>query len=90
MRTGYITFAAVLCVASSLVQPASAQSAANCQKLSDTYAIVAGKGFGFSPAIARTYWVSQGCNTNPFPSNVVALCRRMSDDWQRRFTSEVQ
>jgi hypothetical protein len=56
--------------------------AATCQQWSDAYAIVAGKGFGFSPADVRTSWTAQNCNVNPSPMRVAALCQQMSDKFQ--------
>src|SRR5205814_1334437 len=53
----------------------------SCQDLSDKYAVVANKGWGFSPADARTAWAAKNCQTSPGPSHVAALCQQMSDSY---------
>ncbi len=61
------------------VQPASAAPAAGCQDLSDTYAIVAGTGFGFAPSAARAQWTRSACNTRPSLVSLASLCQYMSN-----------
>lgn len=52
-----------------------------CQGFSDSYAVVASRGFGFAPADVRTKWVASNCATTPTPAMVPALCQKMSDDF---------
>jgi hypothetical protein len=60
----------------SKVAPASA-----CQDLSDTYAIVAGVGFGFAPTAPRAQWTRAACNTRPSLVSVSSLCQYMSNTY---------
>ncbi len=61
------------------VPPANVAPASACQDLSDTYAIVAGVGFGFAPTAARSQWTRSACNTRPSLVSVSALCQYMSN-----------
>jgi len=60
-------------------QPANVAPAAACQDLSDTYAVVAGVGFGFAPTAARSQWTRSACNTRPSLVSVSSLCQYMSN-----------
>ncbi len=66
-------------VAAVPVPPANVAPAAACQDLSDTYAIVAGVGFGFAPTAARSQWTRSACNTRPSLVSVSSLCQYMSN-----------
>jgi hypothetical protein len=53
--------------------------ARTCQDITDTYAVVAGKGFGFAPEDARVEWRNNNCSTNPSNNKIPALCQEMSN-----------
>jgi hypothetical protein len=60
-----------------LAGPAAAQP--TCQELSDKYAIIAGKGFGFAPADVQATWKKMNCNTRPAPALTESLCQELSN-----------